>query len=67
MKRSKLSRVAASTSTPYQSPLPAHEGIANDEHSNEMSGVRMFENMKMALFFSWVQSEMSKDKRERQE
>ncbi|SEL28065.1 hypothetical protein [Parapedobacter koreensis] len=64
MKRSKVSRVAAPTAAPYQRSLPVHGVIENDEYSNEMLGVRMFENMKMALFFSWIQGQMNKDKRD---
>ncbi|MFC3199013.1 hypothetical protein ACFOET_15420 [Parapedobacter deserti] len=62
MKRSKIDRIAATAPTPYPKLLLEQESADKADYSNEVSNSRMLENLKMALFFSRMQSQMNKER-----
>ncbi|MGK6351489.1 hypothetical protein [Parapedobacter sp. DT-150] len=61
MKRSKVKRGTAIPSTPYQGFLLDKEAKAGDENSKEVLSFRALQNLRMALFFSWLQGQMNND------
>lgn len=66
MKRSKINRLTAPVPTAYPRLLHDEENVENDEYSDEIPNFRMLENLKMALFFSRMQSQMNKEMQQEQ-
>lgn len=62
MKRSKVNRGIVQTTAPHQGFHFDGGSIDGDEGSNETSRTRMLDNLKIALFFSRMQCQMSKEK-----
>ncbi|SFB84851.1 hypothetical protein SAMN05421747_101497 [Parapedobacter composti] len=62
MKRNKVNQVHPPAL--HHNLLHDREETAGEDKRNELAGIRMLENLKMALFFSRIQSQMGKEQKD---
>ncbi|PPK99177.1 hypothetical protein [Parapedobacter indicus] len=64
MKRMKLKPVSMPVQGLYQKSYDEKEHTVLDESMNDALSIRMFENLKMALFFSRIQNQLNDGERQ---
>jgi len=62
MKTSKANRAATRATASRHGLLLDPEDRVDETNPNELLGFRMLENLKMALFFSWMQHQTEKER-----
>jgi len=67
MKVRKIHPNTVRTGVPGHGMLLGRESAVNLPDTNELSALRMLENLRMALFFNWAQHQSGNMERERQE